>query len=55
MDTTHDRRNTAADEMLAYDLVEALIKREGLRTVLATLRAWCLLLDTKSRKGKQIG
>lgn len=35
----------AADETLAYDLVEMLIKREGVGAVLATLRAWYVLLD----------
>lgn len=32
----------AADEIAAYDLVEELIKREGVRMVLATLRCWYL-------------
>jgi len=36
---------TAADETMAYDLVEMLIRREGVGVVLATLRAWIMLLD----------
>lgn len=44
-------RRTAADEIAAYDLVEKLIRREGSRTVLATLRCWHVLTQLNGKRG----
>lgn len=45
----------AAEEMAAYDLVEMLIKREGVNTVLSTLRCWHVLMELQTpepRRGR---
>lgn len=47
---TNSRYATAADETAAYDLVELLIRREGVRTVLATLRAWYVLTQLGGKR-----
>jgi len=50
--TTEVRYQTAADETAAYDLLEMLLDREGGRAVLATLRAWLMLLEA-ARNGEK--